>query len=294
MRPADHAILSSDLLDRLPRREGVTAIPADLIDCRRVNPLKLRLTDQGIELPLHEGVQAIARDAGGLHAARDDAEAAVRFCIDRRGVWLTVGEGAGSVHVNGRRVRRMAMLRAGDAIYVDGIELVLADTRAIELPDAAWEEPFDADPRVVLRGVGGKHHGRSFTLEQPRLVGSAVDADIRIDDPAFPERHARFCVSGTRIVLQDLGNGEGSMLNGQPVRDAVLQPGDQIVFDAQHRFVVEAPGANRAKETSLDFASAAEPEPAAESGRRRWSWLLLAALLIACALAVLLLFGSGR
>lgn len=265
-----------------------------VLDSRRVDDLKLRLTDQGIELPLHEGVQAIARDAGGLRAARDDAGAAVRFCIDRRGVWLTVGESAGSVHVNGRRVRRMAMLRPGDAIYVDGIEMLLADGRAVELPDAIDDGHAEADPRVVLRGVGGKHHGRSFTLEQPRLIGSAADADIRIDDPAFPERHAQLSVAEGRIVLRDLGNGEGSLLNGQPVRDAVLRPGDQLVFDAQHRFVVEAPGANRPKEPGFAFEPADEPSMEAAPGRWRWPWLLLAALLIACVLAALLLFGVGR
>ncbi len=282
---------ASETENAAPRRR----IRADLLDCRRVEDLKLRLTDQGIELPLHEGVQAIARDAGGLRATRDDTGAAVRFCIDRRGVWLTVGESAGGVHVNGRRVRRMAMLRPGDAVYVDGVEMVLASGRAIELPDAIDDGHADADPRLVLRGVGGKHHGRSFTLEHPRLVGSAADADIRIDDPAFPERHARLSVAGGRIVLRDLGNGEGSWLNGQPVRDAVLQPGDQLVFDAQHRFVVEAPGT--AGRNAPDFAfEPVDEAPVAEAGagRWRWPWLLLAALLIACALAALLLFGAGR
>lgn len=259
-----------------------------------MDELKLRLTGQDIELPLDQGVQAIARGAGGLRPVRDDGQAAVRFCVDRRGVWLTVGEGAGSVHVNGRRVRRMAMLRAGDAIYVDGAELLLVGRRAIELPDAVEDEPGEPDPRLVLRGVGGKHHGRSFTLEQPRLVGSAADADIRIDDPAFPERHAQLSAAGNRVVLRDLGNGEGSLVNGQPVRDAVLQPGDQIVFEAQHRFVVEAPGASRPKEAAVPFALTEEPAAEAEAGRWRWPWLLLAALLIACALAALLLFGAGR
>lgn len=272
-----------------------------MLDSRRVEDLKLRITDTGAELPLHEGVQAIARDAAGLHAAIDGNDALVRFCLDRRGVWLAVAEGVGSVHVNGRRVRRMAMLRVGDAVYVDGAELVLTRDRPSAMPA---EEVLSADPhaqagdvRVVLRGVGGKHHGRSFTLEHPRLVGSAVEADIRIDDPAFAEHHAQISQVEGQVLLRDLGTPEGSQLNGQPVRDAVLEPGDQIVFDSQHRFVVEAPGRTiKSVEAGIPFDLDAGIEPPAQPVRswRRWPWLLLAALLTAAALAALLLFGSAR
>lgn len=273
-----------------------------MLDSRGVDNLKLRVTEDGTELSLHEGVQAIARDAAGLHAAADDADAIVRFCLDRRGVWLAVAEGAGSVHVNGRRVRRMAMLRVGDAVYVDGVEMVLTRDQPIALPDDALPADLQAPPgdlRVVLRGVGGKHHGRSFTLEHPRLVGSAAEADIRIDDPAFAERHAQLSQVGAQIVLRDLGTPDGSLLNGQPVRDALLRPGDQLVFDAQHRFVVEGPGAT-AKPLAAGIGLEVEDETQARTRTprartwRRWPWLLLAALLTAGALALLLLFGAAR
>lgn len=271
-----------------------------MLDSRRVDNLKLRITEDGSELPLREGVQAIARDAAGLHAAPDDAGAIVRFCVDRRGVWLAVAEGAGAVHVNGRRVRRMAMLRVGDAVYVDGAEMVLTRDQPIASPDDALhveaQAPAD-DLRVVLRGVGGKHHGRSFTLEHPRLVGSAAEADIRIDDPAFAERHAQLSQVGTQVVLRDLGTPEGSVLNGQPVRDALLRPGDQLVFDGQHRFVVEGPGATAkplAAAIGLEIDDEAQAPPPRARTWRRWPWLLLAALLTAGALALLLLFGAER
>jgi pSer/pThr/pTyr-binding forkhead associated (FHA) protein len=126
-------------------------------------------------------------------------------------------------------------------------------------------------------------------------VGRSTDADIRIDDSAFADRHARIDLSGDTIVLRDLGSAEGSIVNGEPVRDAVLKPGDQIVFDAHHRFVIEAP----ARTTTPDEASAADgdagehAQQALRNARstRRLPWLLLAALMIAAALSALLLFG---
>ena len=44
------------------------------------------------------------------------------------------------------------------------------------------------------------------------------------------------------VLLRNLGSGQ-TVVNGVPVRDAVLGAGDQLVFDGQHRFVVEFPAA---------------------------------------------------
>lgn len=274
-----------------------------MLDSRRVEDLTLRFTDQGSGLRLGTGVHGIghAGDGNGLGLVADPASMLVRFCIDRRGVWLTVAEGTHSVHVNGRPVQRMAMLRVGDAIYVEGVEMVLVRDRAIaSLPEALRHAPADGggDPRVVLRGVGGQYHGRSFTLERPRLIGSAAEADIRIDAPAFAEHHARLELHGDRIVLRDLGSVEGSLLNGQPIHDAMLEPGDQIVFDSHHRFVVEAPSrtANPPDLAGESGDGAPGPLPSGAglaASARRLPWLLLAALLIAGALSLLLLFGTS-
>jgi hypothetical protein len=268
--------------------------------------LKLRFADRdNTELPLAMGVHGIGRIGDGerLGPVPESQSPAVRFCIDRRGVWLTVAEGVRGVHVNGRQIQRMAMLRVGDAIYVDGIGMRLVSTRAVAAPPPEWQRDDDGegDPRVVLRGVGGQYHGRSFTLERPRLVGRVHDADIRIDEPAFADRHARLEMQGGQVVLRDLGSAEGSEVNGEQVRDAVLEPGDQIVFDAHHRFVVEAPSRATVRDSVPDdsaqaAAAAAAPvatQATAKASIRRLPWLLLAALLLAALLGALLLFGAG-
>ena len=214
---------------------------------------------------------------------------------------MKLGQKARAVHVNGRPVRQMAMLRVGDAIYLEGAELLLLglhSAAAASLPPAAAAND-EADARIVLRGVGGQYHGRSFTLSRPLLVGRGADCDIRIDDPAFSERHARIERNGDQVLLRDHGTGEGSMVNGELVRDAFLQPGDQVVFDAHQRFVVEAPGQPGNARDPLAQALDEIPGPAYEprivsapGNARRLPWLLLAALLIAVGLSALLLFGT--
>lgn len=273
-----------------------------MLDFRAVDSLRLRFPSQSRpDVVLGTGVHGIGHDAGGMLApVRDPGEALVQLCIDRRGAWLKLTPRARAVHVNGRPVRNMAMLRVGDAIYVEGAELLLVAAPAVSAFPPSGSAVEDGDPRIILRGVGGQYHGRSFTLERPRLIGRGSDCDIRIDDPAFAERHARIELRGGEVTLRDLGAGDGSVVNGEPVRDAVLRPGDQVVFDAHQRFVVEAPGrpprlrdatGPLAEEDALSMASAAHAV-ALPNNARRLPWLLLAALLIAAGLSALLVFGA--
>lgn len=271
-----------------------------MLDSPRMDTLRLRFSGgEQPDLPLEVGMHGLGRAPQGGIAAVPGEDALARLCVDGRGVWLSVAEGQRGVHVNGRAVQRLAMLRRGDTLHVDGAELRLLADAPVQVPGDDTPGP-EAEPQrglqTVLRGIGGRHHGRSFTLDRPRLVGSLDEADIRIDDPAFAERHARLELRGERVLLRDLGSAEGSVVNGESVRDALLQPGDQIVFDAHHRFVVEAPMARGASAREPDLPDI-EIAPAAEDGSRRspWRlpWLLLAALAIAGLLSLLLLYGVG-
>lgn len=267
-----------------------------LLDCDRVNELSLRFPGPpAAEHPLGTGMHGIGRvGAHGALGLVEAQQAGVRICVDRRGAWLHVGEGVRGVHVNGRPVQRLAMLRVGDVIFVDGVDVAVVGP--VQAVDASLPPSPEGDPRVVLRGVGGRYHGLSFTLERARLVGRAPDADIRLDDPDVAERHARLEPHGERVHLRDLGSAEGSLVNGRPVRDALLQAGDQVVFDAHHRFVVEAPGhaaTPHAAPRGLEDDGIERVEPTdLKTSARRLPWLLLAAVLIAAALSALLLFGS--
>lgn len=284
-----------------------------MLDFPRVEAYKLRFLDRDhAELPLGVGVHAVGRidpvdgrDSGARAIDLVEDAPLLRICVDRRGVWMTVEPTVGGVHVNGRPVQRLAMLRPGDAVFADGVEMTLVAARGVEtVPRHMLSAPVEdgGDPRVLLRGVGGRYHGRSFTLEQPRLIGRAGEADIRVDDPAFDERHARIEVNGDAIVLRDLGSADGSMVNGDIVRDALLQPGDQIVFDPHHRFVVEAPARHRVQhqqasgQLESDEYALEQGQPLAYEGwrqsTRRLPSLLLTALLLALGLGALLLFGA--
>src|SRR3546814_19713773 len=102
----------------------------------------------------------------------------------------------------------MAMLRVGDAVYVDGVEMRVIGSTAPELPGAALHEQTSnvtGDPRVVLRGVGGQYHGRRRTLYHPRLLGPNAEADLPVAAPTFAHQHATLHLSARDDTSHDQG-----------------------------------------------------------------------------------------
>jgi pSer/pThr/pTyr-binding forkhead associated (FHA) protein len=242
---------------------------------------------------------------------------------DRRGLWMRVPSGTPGVHLNARPVRRLAMLRVGDQICLEQVQMVISEDtpQVIErnIPMAAPPVLADAQKvsaaRVVLRGVAGSHFGRSITLTEPRVIGRGANADIRIDDVGIADRHVQLELQGDRVVMRSLSANAGAIVNGIAVRDAVLAPGDQLVFD-QHRFILEAPGlpprgqdaAVRsgvvAHTQTIKAVKVPQPEPAGGKGSpvdeshatssvdpgALW-WLIAAAAVLAAALTALLVYS---
>ena len=272
-----------------------------MLGSRRVENLRLHFSNrQQPDRALVTGVHRVVREASGLISVGDNVQGALlaQFCADRRGLWLQVASGSRGIHVNGRPVQRMALLRAGDTVYLDGAEiLVQASHQGLDAVPQA--DPGDSnDPRVVLRGLGGQHHGRAYSLSQPCLVGRSATATIHIAEPGFAERHAQLERRGDRVMLRDLGSPAGSMVNGMAVRDALLAAGDQVAFGSQQRFVLEVPwqeASSEARELGDDSGGdgTGARAMANKDSMRRWPWLLLAALFLAALLSALLLFGAG-
>jgi pSer/pThr/pTyr-binding forkhead associated (FHA) protein len=239
---------------------------------------------------------------------------------DRRGIWLRVPPGTPGVHLNARPVRRMARLHVGDLVCLEQVQIVLADgnPQAIDQrippgpPPTLTEAQRVSASRVAMRAVSGTLYGRNFTLVEPKLLGRSPACDIRIDDPALADRQAQFELHGDRVVLRTLGNPEFTTVNGIPVRDAVLSPGDQVVID-QHRFVLEAPGLPARGQDALSaprsvahtqtiksvkvpsgLAAATEPEPAEPAANvdpgALW-WLIAAAAVLAAAMTALIVYS---
>jgi len=120
-----------------------------------------------------------------------------------------------------------------------------------------------------LKSASGPLTGQTFDLDDSTLLGSAEDADVRLE--ALDPRHARILRRDGGLVLEASGEAR---VNGEPARAIVLQSGDEIQFGTS-RFVLQAPG--------LKPARVLDQVPARRSSA--WKWLAAAALAVAAGAA---------
>ncbi|MCG0276924.1 MAG: DUF3662 domain-containing protein [Thermanaeromonas sp.] len=75
----------------------------------------------------------------------------------------------------------------------------------------------------------GPDQGRSFVLHEGRQVlGRNPTCEVFLTDEQVSRQHCQIEVEEGKSILTDLGSRNGTMVNGQPVQRALLNPGDYI------------------------------------------------------------------
>ena len=100
----------------------------------------------------------------------------------------------------------------------------LPDTAAMEQPEAA--PSLTQLPANAFLVVGGRSN---FPLEVPVInIGRHSDNDLVLDDPYVSRHHAQIRAINKHYVVFDVGSTGGILLNGKPVTQATLHPGDVL------------------------------------------------------------------
>jgi len=202
------------------------------------------------------------------------AEVLQMCCISRRSGQITFrsGESYGFVFIQqGRVLHAMCgTIEGEEAVYTMLIwpgggftlnEDILPHKKTITL---TWEQLLFEGARRTDEGAGATPGVPVVTAEpvvstrahesQPKLVvtrpdlpeiafelvqeythlGRAPGNEISLPYPSISSRHCVFVISGPDIVLRDLNSSNGTLVNGEPVSEVVLRPGDLI-----HAGVVE-------------------------------------------------------
>lgn len=147
--------------------------------------------------------------------------------------------------------------------------------------------------RARLVGVSGDDAARSFPLMQLELsIGRAPGSSVLLTDVSVSRDHARLLRKGGGYVLKDLESGNGTFVNGQPIKTTALNSGDEIGFGkTRFLYLMAGDDENRPAPTNQEIdvvvASAADREAVHTSPPWRAVATAVAILIIAALVAAL-------
>src|SRR5215510_14649071 len=93
-----------------------------------------------------------------------------------------------------------------------------------------------SERRPVLTSLRGELLATPIPLERDHVtIGRALDADIRLNDSKASRLHAQISTEreagsgGVRFKVKDLRSTNGTLVNGQVIKEAQLNDGDKIL-----------------------------------------------------------------
>jgi pSer/pThr/pTyr-binding forkhead associated (FHA) protein len=136
-----------------------------------------------------------------------------------------------------------------------------------------------AAPQPALIVTHGNTTNRHRTLKGDTMIlGRARGCDVRLEAPDISEIHCVLTRLGDGLHIRDCNSRNGTRVNGDPVKDAVLQDGDVLQIGL-FSFQVSLPGGGGAAPASTpveNVAHAAEPLTRLQRSRQRLVQLALA------------------
>ncbi len=98
--------------------------------------------------------------------------------------------------------------------------------------------------QVHIVAVAGPYKGAVWPLDGAGLVfGRDPECQVVCGDSMVSRRHCRVFSESATICLEDLGSRNPALVNGRPVREAALVPGDEIAVGRSLFLVATAGGA---------------------------------------------------
>lgn len=127
-----------------------------------------------------------------------------------------------------------------------------------------------AAPASKLVAQSGPASGQEFNLEGDELViGRAADNPVSIPDTSVSRKHALVRKTADGWAVSDLGSGNGTLLNGEPIAEETqLSDGDVITLgDTELRYAGAGGGGASAEDTSNETGASAGRRPPVRTAR---------------------------
>jgi pSer/pThr/pTyr-binding forkhead associated (FHA) protein len=152
----------------------------------------------------------------------------------------------------------MAILLVGDAAWYDCARVGLFS--ALIGPPVHLEGKMMADQHAagpIVSGFSARlvaADGTSYELSGEQTLGRSEDANITIIHPKISRIHARFCIVGQQLTVEDLASANGTRVNQRRVEGiVVLRDGDVVSFDSVNLGVVLTGAVDDSDATVVSF-----------------------------------------
>jgi pSer/pThr/pTyr-binding forkhead associated (FHA) protein len=91
--------------------------------------------------------------------------------------------------------------------------------------------PAEAAP-LLLRFISGKYKGGEFPVPVGArvVIGRAANVDVVLVEDLVSRRHAEFEHQGDCVLLRDLDSTNGTFVNGERIRERVLEDKDRVLI----------------------------------------------------------------
>lgn len=146
--------------------------------------------------------------------------------------------------------------------FAGSVRVVLEEDSQLTVGVIRVESSNVREDDVTWTGVV-EVEGKRHTLRKGRtVVGRGSEADITVQDTGTSRKHVEILWDGTNAQATDLGSTNGSKLDGQPLRKAVLRP-DSVIEIGRTRIVF------RVLPVSTSRSGSADPGRSNSSGGAR-------------------------
>jgi hypothetical protein len=133
-------------------------------------------------------------------------------------------------------------------------ETPLESTQSMTAEELALDPPIPSGAFLI---IDGRKH---FALERPVInIGRRSDNDLVIEDSHASRLHAQIRVREGRFVIFDLGSTGGTKVNGRPIRQHILQPGDVVAIGGAR--MVYGEDAEGSPDSTSTFVYPADADP---------------------------------
>jgi predicted component of type VI protein secretion system len=78
--------------------------------------------------------------------------------------------------------------------------------------------------------IGGKVTKTTLDVDLPTVLGRGREAKLRIGDSTISRKHCQVYEKDGLVMLQDLGSLNGTVVHGQPIKEAPLPPGAEFTI----------------------------------------------------------------